>query len=254
MDPSSGTTIWNIIMWWVGLAGAAAPNAAERGYSLEYQAAASCPDSSALTQAIESRTPGAQQQPGHRAAVQLRVELRDDGTSTLWLQLPEGSSRREFPKAACADTVTTIAVIASMVLEADAAERSAISQSVMERVAPAAPPFEAPPPSADSKQKSVAPLAPAPRAPSPPRVKQGAPPAADSARLRVGLAAGALLESAVAEGAAFGASAGVTGWLEPARPSVWVPRVQAEVLATQPATGPGGGAGDPAGHGPGRAG
>lgn len=224
-------------MWWAGLAGAAGPaaNAAERGYSLEYRAAKGCPDSSSLTQAIESRTPSAQQQPVDRASVQLRVELRDDGTSTLWLQLPQGSSRREFPKAACADTVTTIAVIASMVLEADASVRSATAQSVMERVEPAAPPPEVATPSPEPERKPAAPSTPA--TPSPRAGEQeGAPPATNLARLRVGLTAGALLESAVAEGAAFGASAGIASWLEPARPSVWVPRVQAEALATLPTT------------------
>lgn len=221
-------------MWWAGLAGAAgpAPNA-ERGYSLEYQAAKSCPDSSALTQAIESRTPGAQQQPVDHAAVQLRVELRDDGTSTLRLQLPEGSSRREFPKADCADTVTTIAVIASMVLEADASERSATAQSVMERVEPSAAPSELTPPMTTSEPTPAAPPA---ATPPPTEAKRAPPPAADSARLRVGLTGGALLESAVAEGAALGASLGISGWLEPARPSVWVPKVQAEALATLPTT------------------
>ncbi len=223
-------------MWWAGLAGAAGPTAssAERGYSLEYQAAKGCPEASVLTQAIEARTPGAQQELGNRAAVQLRVELRDDGTSTLWLQLPQSSSRREFPKADCADTVTTIAVIASMVLEADASERSATAQSVMERVEPAAAPT-AGPPSADAEPRPVALVAPTPSAPPRQRVKPDEP-RDDSARLRVALAAGPLVESAVAEGAAFGASAGITGWLEPARHGVWVPRVQAEVLATLLAT------------------
>lgn len=134
MSPSSGTILWNIIMWWVGLAGAAhAPSAAERSYSLEYQAAAGCPDASVLTRAIDTRVPGAQQQPAERAAVRLRVELRRDGTGTLWLELPEGTSRREFPRAACTNTVTTIGIVASMLLDADASERSAMAQRLMAR-------------------------------------------------------------------------------------------------------------------------
>lgn len=239
MDPSSGTTIWNIIMWWAGLAGAAGPtpNAAERGYSLEYTAPARCPDATALTQAIESRTPGAQREPLARAAVYLRVELRDDGTSTLWLQLPEGTSRREFPQADCTDTVTTIAVIASMVLEAEASERSATAQSVMDRAPPTATPSDAAPPAATPEPPPAAVLpAPGASAPSPRGVKPAASPPTPASRLRMGLGVGALLESAVAKGAAVGASAGFAGWLEPARPSVWVPRFQAEALVTLPAT------------------
>jgi hypothetical protein len=135
MDLSSGTTIWNIIiMWWVGLASATqAPSAAERSYSLQYQAAAGCPDASVLTQAIETRVPGAQQQPAQRAAVRLRVELRRDGTGTLWLELPEGASRREFPSAACTNTVTTIGIVASMVLDLDPSERIIRAQPLMTR-------------------------------------------------------------------------------------------------------------------------
>lgn len=134
MTPSSGTILWNIIMWWVGLAGAAhAPSAAERSYSLEYQASAGCPDASFLTQAIETRVPGAQQQPAQRAAVRLRVELRRDGTGTLWLELPEGASRREFPRAACTHTVTTIGIVASMLLDLDPSERIWRAQPLMTR-------------------------------------------------------------------------------------------------------------------------
>jgi hypothetical protein len=134
MSPSRGTVIWNIIMWWVGLGGGAhAPSAAERGYSLQYQAAEGCPDASVLSRAIETRVPGARLQPAERAAVRLRVELRRDGSSTLWLELPEGASRREFPRAACSSTVKTIGIIASMLLDADASERFATAQSLMAR-------------------------------------------------------------------------------------------------------------------------
>lgn len=134
MSPSSGTIIWNIIMWWVGLGGAAhAPSAAERSYSLQYQADAGCPTASALSQAIETRVPGARQQPAEHAAVRLRVTLRRDGTSTLWLELPEGASRRDFPRAACQSTLTTMGIVASMVLDAEAFERSARAQYLMAR-------------------------------------------------------------------------------------------------------------------------
>ena len=124
-------------MWWAGLAGAAspAPSAAERSFSLDYAAPASCPDAAALSQAIETRVPGARQQPAERAAVRLRVELRRGAASTLWLDLPEGALRREFPPAACESTLTTMGIVASMVLDAETSRRSATAQSLMTRPA-----------------------------------------------------------------------------------------------------------------------
>ena len=231
--------------WWAGLVGVAspAPSAVERSYSLDYSAPAGCPDAAALAQAIETRTPGARQQPADHAGIQLRVELRDDGTSTLWVQLPDGASRRELPQAACADTVTTVAVIASMLLEAEASERSATALSLLDRVDLPAPPTDLPAPPTEVPRPATTPKqAPnqpqratrATRAKPAPFGEKKARPA--PARLRFGLTAGALLESAVAEGAAIGGSVGLLGWREPARPSVWAPRVQAELLATLPAT------------------
>jgi hypothetical protein len=248
MDLTRGTCLWAALSTWAGLASAVtAPQpeaAAERGYSLQYWAAPSCPDAAALAQAIESRTPGAVQQGPEVAAAKLRVELREDGTSTLWIDLPEGSSRREFPQAACADALASIAVIASMVLEADASERVATAQTLMDRVAPTAPSAEPTTPSAPAIGPPVAaapvdappPAAPpAPPAPRSNRARELAP-ATGPSRLRFAVAAGALLESAVASDAPLGASAGVTAWLEPRQPSPWLPSIRLEAIATLPAT------------------
>lgn len=167
----SGTSIGFAMLTWLGAVGPDAPAQApaERGYSLEYRAAAGCPDAAAMAQAIETRTPGALQAPSNSAAVKLRVEVRDDGTSTLWIELPEGVSRREFPQAACAEAVTSMAVIASMVLEAEVSERAATTRSMMERFDPIAPlieeaaPENAPlavPPSPTTTATRATPLAP----------------------------------------------------------------------------------------------
>ena len=230
---ASGIGLGLAIVTSAGLAGAATvpQENPERSYSLLYEAAADCPDATVLTRAIESRTPGAVQQTSDTAAVRLRVQLRADGTSTLWVDLPEGGSRREFPAAACADAVASMAVISSMVLEAGAAERAATTQSMMDRVEPAAPPAEpavqATQNAPSAKAGATSPTAPAQRTPS-----AGPKPT----RARVAFAAGALLESAVARGAALGASAGVAGWLEPPQPSFWQPGIRLEVLGTLPAT------------------
>lgn len=241
-----GTSIWAVMLTWSALAGAVtAPRAetsVERGYSLQYRAPASCPDAAALAQAIESRTPGAVQQGPEVASVQLRVELRDDGTSTLWVDLPEGGSRREFPQASCTDAVASMALIAAMVLEADASERAATVQSVMDRLEPAAPSAE--PAAAASAPSASLPSAAAPapgrkpeREPAPRRKPQREPaPTSEASRFRLALAAGPLLESAVGSDAGLGANVGITAWLEPHRASLWLPSIRLEAMATLPAT------------------
>jgi hypothetical protein len=238
MRPGSWCPLW-VLVTWTSLAGAVtAPAAtAERAYSLQYHAVAGCPDAAALVHAIESRTPGAMSGP-ESAAVNLRVELREDGTSTLWVELPEGLSRREFPPATCADAVASIAVIASMVLEADISQRRATVDAVMGDGAPEQP--DQTPPKLDAP--TIAPTLPS----APARDVAGGTttrarqPAQRSQRRRsslgFALTAGPLLESAVAENAAWGANAGIAAWREPRRPSVWVPSVQAEALATLPTT------------------
>ena len=234
---ASGIGLGLAIVTSAGLAGAAtvAQENAERSYSLLYEAAADCPDATVLTRAIESRTPGAVQQTSDTAAVRLRVQLRADGTSTLWVDLPEGGSRREFPAAACADAVASMAVISSMVLEAGAAGRAAATQSMMDRVEPAAPSAEPPAePAAQATQNAPSAKA---GATSPTAPAQPTPSAAPKpTRARVAFPAGVLLESAVARGAALGASVGVAAWLEPPQPSLWQPGIRLEVLGTLPAT------------------
>ncbi len=234
MDLGSGSSVGLVLMTWWGLASvdAPGPGSASRSYSLEYRAAATCPDAAAMAEAIETRTPGAAQETVDRASVRLQVELREDGTSALWIDLPEGSSTREFPQAPCAEAMASLAVIASMVLEADASERAATTQSVMERFDPTAPPTAAPSPSAEPQRALAAVPAPAT---APPRSNK-ATPIPNRAPTRVAVSAGMILETAVASGAALGGSAGIAAWLEPSTSRIWLPRIHAEVIATLPAT------------------
>jgi hypothetical protein len=238
MRRGSWSRPWVLLLTWSGLAGAVTTppveTSVERRYSLEYRAAPECPAAPALAQAIESRTPGAAQQSARDAMVRLRVELREDGTSTLWVDLPQGRSRRDFPPAACADTLASIAVIASMVLETDASERFSAVESVMDRLDPDASTPEPILPEA-APETTLAPARPAEETPAQPP-GQVHKPAPERAKLRVAFAAGPLLESAVARNAAWGADAGIVAWLEPRRPSVWVPSIRAQALATLPAT------------------
>jgi hypothetical protein len=235
MRPGSWSALWLLINW-SGLARALpAPEAAAvgRGYSLEYRAVEGCPDAAALVRAIESRTPGATRQ-AESAAVNLRVELRQDGTSTLWVELPEGGSRREFPRATCADAVASIAVIASMVLEADASERRSRVQAVMDSVAPEEP--GEPPPEVSTPTESPLPRRPPERSATSAATRPPSRRSPQTPRLRFAVAAGPLLESAVARNPPWGAYAGISASREPRRPSVWVPSMRAEALATLPST------------------
>ncbi|HYJ07439.1 MAG TPA: hypothetical protein VEX18_00480 [Polyangiaceae bacterium] len=238
MRRGSWSRPWGLMLTWSGLASAvttpSAETSVERRYSLEYQAAADCPAAPALAQAIESRTPGATQQGAGDAMVRLRVELREDGTSTLWVDLPEGRSQRDFPPASCADTLASIAVIASMVLETSASERLSAVQSVMDRLAPETSTPEPVLPAA-APETTLGPARPAEETPAQLR-GHAHQPAPERAKLRIAIAAGLLLESAVARNAAWGADAGVGAWLEPRRPSVWVPSIRVQALVTLPAT------------------
>jgi hypothetical protein len=237
----SGTSIGFAMLTWLGAVGPDVPAQApsERGYSLEYRAAAGCPDAAAMAQAIETRTPGALQAPTNSAAVKLRVEVRDDGTSTLWIELPDVVSRREFPQAACVEAVTSMAVIASMVLEAEVSERAATTRSMMDRFDPITAPVEEAVVENPPLAVPPSPATTASRTTTLPPSRKGASAAADApkrARARIALLAGVLVESAVASDAALGGSVGVALWLEPGRSRLWRPRLHAELLGTLPST------------------
>jgi hypothetical protein len=235
-----------VLIAWAGLVGAVAAQptetALERSFSLSYRVSASCPDAATLAAAIQTRTPGAVWLSADQAAVQLRIELGQGGPDMFWITLPEGTSRRELPQAACVDTVASIAVIASMVLEADVSERAATTKSFMDGETadepPAAP--REPEPAALSVRPSAPAAVAAPGRPArrPPSSRQR------ESRLRFAIAAGGLVESAVASSAAWGASIGVTALWDRAESVVWSPRATLEGFATLPATEHAGALGD----------
>jgi hypothetical protein len=168
------------------------------------------------------------------ASVRLRVELTSDGHSTLWIGLPEGTSRREFRETVCADAVLSIAVMASMVLEMDAAQRFAATASFMDSSEPAAPKLKSAPAAADAPLS--VPIAPPLPAVVSLRSNASAPSPRESFSLVWRLAGGALLESAVASSAPLGATLGVDASLERTARSVWAPSARLELLGTLNAT------------------
>jgi hypothetical protein len=232
--------------WWVVHLGAvllatllctsahAQSGSADRSYSLDYRAPATCPDAGKAREAIESRTSGASQVDAQKAAVHFTLELRTGGDSALWVDLPEGSFRRAFHADSCAEAVASMAVIAAMVLETAPAQRGALAEfpaaettassaSGVDAVtaaanAPAALPDALPPP---------LPAAVALPAPAPQRV--------DRTRRRRdasswAISAGAALESAVAPTPPLGFAAGVE--IGSMRRTWWSPALRLSVLVT----------------------
>ena len=207
---------------------------AERRFSLDYRAPAECPDGLSLVAAIQARTERAALVARDAAAVHLAVELLDSGRTTLQVDMPEGSFQREY-QASCTDAVASIAVIASMVLEAGPAEREtlidresaprqppAAAAAFPEEVAPSPPP----PPRTEPKAAAVKPLR---RRPDVVR-----PRAREQTALAWAVAAGGAVETAVAPTPPLGVTAGVEGWLD--RKRFWAPGLQASILATATAT------------------
>jgi hypothetical protein len=183
-----------------------------------------CPGEPELLKAILGRVPEA-----HRvnegAEVALVVELSDGGLSTLEVRLAEGSSRRELRDISCEEASATLALIASLVLDAQPGERLGATESVgKDGAAPAQP--------------GTAPATASPSAQPPPQPSTAGTPDAQEkgggAELRFGLHLALALETAVAPTPPLGAIAGVS--LRIVRNSVWSPELRAELLATAAAS------------------
>ncbi|HWA78182.1 MAG TPA: hypothetical protein VG937_37860 [Polyangiaceae bacterium] len=89
-------------------------------FSLEYSVPAGCPERRAFVNSLLSRARGAHVQ-GELPEVALFVELSGDrelAPGTLVIKLVDGQeSRREIPAAACAQVLSSMALIAAMILD-----------------------------------------------------------------------------------------------------------------------------------------
>ena len=213
----------------------------QRSFALDYHAHAGCPDALSMVAAIQARSPKATSVARQSAAVQLTVELAADGQSRLWVDLPEGSFRRQFLAETCDEAVASMALIASMVLEAEPAQRSAMTELAPLAVPPGETEGSSPSEPAAAATVAEAPPAPPtpPASPRSPAARPTSPPQApspqsDSARPRWALAAGGALETAVAPSPPFGGVAGFEGRLDRATP--WSPSVRLELMATLKST------------------
>jgi hypothetical protein len=153
-----------------------------------------------------------------------RVELLERGPSTLWVDLPEGSSQRDLPAQPCANAVAAVAVIAAMVLDSELGPKTTGAQAE-----PAVDESLALPP---SRPEPAAP-APAPAALPPAGVSVAdrhlSGPASETGS-RLDVVAGITWEGAVAPTPPLGGTGGLElrsrgrGW--------WAPRLRAELMAT----------------------
>lgn len=98
-------------------------------FTLDYVAKGDCPGSESFQEAIRTRTEHAQLAPRAEAQVRFSVTLEPAGSankSVLRVQLRNGSTTvREVPDGACVDAMQSMAIIAAMVLEAQAAQTQA---------------------------------------------------------------------------------------------------------------------------------
>jgi hypothetical protein len=149
--------------------------------------------------------------------------------------LPEGSFRREFQAATCAEAVATVAVIAAMVLDAaPAARREMTELPAFDAPAPAPPVTEPEPPPEQPPVEAAVP--PPQKTPSKPLEKRAPVPPlhAPAKPLHWSIAMGGAFETAVAPTPPVAAVASVeafvngSGW--------WAPGLRASVLATATAT------------------
>lgn len=198
----------------------------DASFSLEFSSGQGCPGEEALIAQIQARVPSARRV-APPAGLALRVQITDRGLSSLWIALPDGSSHREIRDATCEEATTSIALIASLVLDARPGERLHATElggasAASAATAGATPAPAATPPAATPPAKPAAPAAPA---------QQGS---TDQMSVRFGLSLAATLETGVAPSPPVGGLVGVSVLL--ARPSVWSPELRAELLVTTQAT------------------
>jgi len=104
---------------------------ASRTLQVDYSAPDVCPTRAEFVAAILTREPLASVIDSNEAAIHLRVEVVSGGRSTLWIDLENGSSRRDVDGASCQDAVASMALIAAMVLEATPEERPLAADRAM---------------------------------------------------------------------------------------------------------------------------
>jgi hypothetical protein len=188
-------------------------------FELEYSAAVDCPSEEAFVAAVLSRAPSARRVL-LGADVRFRVDASSSaGASKLWIDLPDGSSVREVQDPSCVEALTSMAVMAALLLEGRA-------QAVAAE--PAASATVTPEPADESA--SPPPVLGWAHAPAARERPVNVSPRARSSSPELAFVAAVALETAAAPGGGIGGLVGVE--LAAARSGVWAPSIRAELLVT----------------------
>jgi hypothetical protein len=204
-----------------------ASGALPAGSSVEYSAPEGCPGRAEFIASILASVPQAVISASAGASIHFRVEL-SGGAGTLWIELENGSSRRDIREASCQDALASMALIAAMVIEAEPAQRLSVADvrgAPMKKSAPAVQPSsnaEVVPTVATAPAEAAAALPPS-RATGTGHVPPG-----------VSVALGFMAESAVRTMSPPGIAAGAE--LSRKSASGWGAVGRAELLATLAAT------------------
>jgi hypothetical protein len=216
-------SLWPVLALAVSAAPVArAEEAPPRPFALELTAAEGCPNVEQFLAALRERTPGAVVVEAGEANVLLEIALERGGRGSIEVTTPAGSSHRELQARSCEEALGATAVIASMILDEEAARRGQAAPAEPTPPEPEPEPEE-PPPEAEITPPPVVPERPLPTPPTS---------AVRGSGLSVMLGIG--LETAVAStpppGLLLGAQA------ESRQPRWWSPSVHIEGFATLSAT------------------
>ncbi|HEV8550387.1 MAG TPA: hypothetical protein VGQ57_15190, partial [Polyangiaceae bacterium] len=154
--------------WAVGLAPgvARAAEPAERSYSVTYAAPASCPDRARFLEAVRSRAPGATLR-DDAAELAFAVRVAPEGTlasGILTVRFRGGEHfEREVPASPCEDVLTSMAIMAGLLLSGALLPEPAPAPEPPAAVEPA-PPAPAPVPVPPPEPPRAAAVPTAPRA------------------------------------------------------------------------------------------
>lgn len=203
----------------------------DRSYALDYRAAAGCLSAERVREAIAARAVGATSTDAAQASIRFTLELRANGDSSLWVDLREGSFRRDFHAESCVEAVESMAVIAAMVIDTAPAERRALTAVAATEVA-AASESETSPPVAELLPLPDALPRPLPAAllPTAPDRRFLQPKAVEPVGWGWAVAAGTAFETAVAPSPPLGVTAALQTWR--ALGDWWTPSIRLSVLST----------------------
>jgi hypothetical protein len=207
-------------------------------FSLDFSAPAECPQRQEFEVAVMARTPAARLREAGSGVLALSVTLAADASAfagVLGITLPDGArSERTVEATTCREASLSLAVIASLVLEAYREHRTLPTEAADDASSAAAPNGQAVDESPPAPASPTAPVPPAQQSAPVPPTRSAAPVPTQqprpATRLLLGLFGALGLETAVAETPPLAAIVGVH--LERRARGLWSPSVRLGGLIT----------------------